>query len=196
MPTQRSITERAGKAFKEVFGKALTHHTCQTDEEWRELLDITNMTCNRLINKSGYSPIQRVLGYNPRVPGGIMTGGYNDWATTSRQGGDLQIQRAQSMRLAAAKAFHEADCSQAIRNSLHAGHRPLPDFEVGQMVYFWRKAQHQPKHNGPEYWHGPARVILVAMPSSVWVSYQGYVVKAAPEQLRHASEEETFTISE
>ena len=196
MPTQRSITERAGQAFKAVFSKAMAQHVCQTDDEWRELLDITNMTCNRLINKSGYSPIQRVLGYNPKVPGGIMTGGYNDWATTSRQGGDLQIQRAQSMRLAAAQAFHEADCSQAIRNSLHAGHRPLPNFEVGQLVYFWRKAQHQPKHNSPEYWHGPARVILVSMPSSVWVSYQGYVVKAAPEQLRHASEEETFTISE
>ena len=196
MPTQRSITERAGQAFKAVFGKALTHHVCQTDDEWRELLDVTNMTCNRLINKSGFSPIQRVLGYNPRVPGGIMTGGYNDWATTSRQGVDLQIQRSQSMRLAAAKAFHEADCSQAIRNSLHAGHRPLPNFEVGQMVYFWRKAQGRAKHDGPEYWHGPARVILVSMPSSIWVSYQGYVIKAAPEQLRHASEEETFTISE
>ena len=125
-----------------------------------------------------------------------MTGGYNDWATVTRQGGDLQLQRSQAMRLAAAKAFHEADCSQEIRNSLHAGHRPLPNFEVGQMVYFWRKAQHQPKHDSPAYWHGPARVILVAMPSSIWVSYQGYVVKAAPEQLRHPSEEETFTISE
>ena len=196
MPTQRSITERAGQAFKTIVEKAMTHYVCQTDEEWKELIDVTNMTCNRLINKSGFSPIQRVLGYNPRVSGGLMTGGYNDWATASRQGGDLQIQRSQAMRLAAAKAFHEADCSQALRNSLHAGHRPLPNYEVGQMVYFWRKAQHQPKHNGPEYWHGPARVILVSMPSSVWVSYQGYVVKAAPEQLRHASDEETFTISE
>ena len=94
------------------------------------------------------------------------------------------------------RRFMKRNCSQAIRNSLHAGHRPLPNFEVGQMVYFWRKAQHQPKHDSPAYWHGPARVILVAMPSSIWVSYQGYVVKAAPEQLRHPSEEETFTISE
>ena len=38
-----------------------------------------------------------------------MTGGYNDWATVTRQGGDLQLQRSQAMRLAAAKAFHEAE---------------------------------------------------------------------------------------
>ena len=72
------------------------------------------MTCNRLLNKSGYSPIQRVLGYSPRIPGGMLTGRGQDLATLSHAGGDVQIQQAQQMRLAAAKAFHEADCSQAL----------------------------------------------------------------------------------
>ena len=70
MPTQRSITERAGKTFKETFSKALQHYTCNTKEEWTELVDITNMMCNRLINKSGFSPVQRVLGFTPRLAGG------------------------------------------------------------------------------------------------------------------------------
>ena len=134
MPTQRSITERAGKQFKEVLSKTMMQYACQNEAEWMELIDITMMTCNRLANKSGFSPIQRVLGYTARVPGGLMTGGGNDWAALSgMSGGDVQIQRAAAMRLAAAKAFHEADCNQALRNSLHAGHRPVREFEVGQM---------------------------------------------------------------
>ena len=195
MPTQRSITERAGKSFKEVFSRACVHHECGDHDEWLQLVDITNMTCNRLLNKSGYSPIQRVLGYSPRIPGGMLSGGGQDLATLSHAGGDVQIQRAQQMRLAAAKAFHEADCSQALKNALHAGHRPVREFEPGQLVYFWRKGTDRPKKDSYIYWKGPARVVLTAPPSTVWINYKGYVVKAAPEHLRHATEEERFTLS-
>eukprot|EP00435_Cladocopium_sp_Y103_P057336 s1146_g19.t1 len=196
MPTQRSITERAGKAFKEVFSRALEHHTCTDDEEWRNLVDITMMTCNRLMNKSGFSPIQRVLGYTPRVPGGLFTGGL-DLATAGKiAGGDLAIQKSQAMRLAAARAFHEADCSQALRNALHAGPRPQREFEPGQLVYFWRKGAERALKDKPIFWRGPARVILTAMPTSVWLTYRGYVIKAAPEHLRHANEEEHLSLSE
>ena len=122
MPTQRSITERAGKSFKEVFQKTLAQHVCTNRDEWLELVDVTTMVCNRLMNKSGFSPIQRVIGYNPRVPGSQMSGGSNDLSTQSRyRVGDLQVQRSFRMRLAASKAFHEADCEQALRNVLHAG---------------------------------------------------------------------------
>ena len=196
-PTQRSITERAGKTYKTVLSKALEHYVCQSTEEWEELVDITSMVCNRLINKSGYSPIQRVLGYCPRVPGGLMTGGFNDLPTASRlHGGDQQLQVAQAMRLAAARAFHEADASQALRNALHAGARPVRNFEAGQLVYFWRKGAEHAKKDRPYYWHGPARVILTALPTTVWLTYRGYVVKASPEHVRHANQEEQFSLSE
>ena len=196
MPTQRSITERAGKFFKEIFQRAMAQHTCTSKEEWLELVDITTMVCNRLMNKSGFSPVQRVLGYTPRVPGSQFQGGANDIATQSRyRMGDLQVQRSFRMRLAASRAFHEADCEQALRNALHAGARIPQEFEAGQLVYFWRKATDRPKKNQPKYWRGPARVILVSMPTSVWVSFKGIVVKAAPEQLRHASIEDQMTLT-
>ena len=200
MPTQRGITERAGRTFKEVLRKAMLYHACSTEGEWQELVDITNMTCNRLMNKSGFSPIrfspiQRVLGYNPRIPGGLMTGGYNDWSTNGRAGEDLPMRHATEMRVAAARAFHEADCCQALRNSLHAGHRPVREFQVGQTVYFWRKGTDGPKKNGPQFWRGPARVIMVAPPTTIWLNFRGFIVKAAPEQLRHTTEEEEFTLS-
>ena len=179
-PTQRSITERAGKHFKEVLSKAMMDYACQSEVEWQNLVDITTMVCNRLINKSGYSPIQRVLGYTPRVPGGLQTGGYNDWSTVERlRAGDLQVQAAEQMRLSATKAFYEADCSQAVRNAAHAGARPVRDFEVGQMVYFWRKGTDGVKKDNQSYWRGPARVILTSPPSAIWIPYRGYVIKSS-----------------
>ena len=192
MPTQRGITERAGRNFKEVFSRTMQQYACQDEEEWRQLVDVANMTCNRLMNKSGYSPIQRVLGYSARIPGGALSGGANDLATMSLRAGDLQVQRAAEMRLAAARAFHEADCSQALKNALHAGPRQRIDYEVGQTVYFWRKGMEGAKKNAPEYWRGPCRVILTSPPNTIWVNYRGYIVKAAPEHLRLASEEETI----
>ena len=80
-------------------------------------------------------------------------------------------------------------------NALHAGHRPPRNFEPGQLVYFWRKGTDRPKKDSYIYWKGPARVVLTAPPSTVWINYKGYVVKAAPEHLRHATEEERFTLS-
>ena len=197
MPTQRSITERAGKSFKEVFSRALMHHAVQSEQDWLDLVDITSMTTNRLMNKSGYSPIQRVLGYTPRLPGGLLTGGANDLSSVSRfLIGDEQMQKVCNMRLAAAKAFLEADWSQALSNALHAGRRKPNEFHVGQVVYFWRKATEGVKKNAPRFWRGPARVVLTNPPTAVWCTFNGSLVKAALEQLRSASPEELFAVSE
>ena len=81
------------------------------------------------------------------------------------------------------------------KNALHAGPRQRIDYEVGQTVYFWRKGMEGAKKNAPEYWRGPCRVILTSPPNTIWVNYRGYIVKAAPEHLRLASEEEQFTLS-
>ena len=56
MPTQRSITERAGRSFKEVLTRTMMQVACSTHEEWLNVVDVVNMTCNRLMNKSGFSP--------------------------------------------------------------------------------------------------------------------------------------------
>ena len=94
-PTQRSLTERAGKNFKEILSRTLMEVTCKTWEEWEEAVDIVTATVNRLANKSGFSPVQRMLGYSPRIPGTLLSGGYNDQSTTSRYlAGDQQVQRS------------------------------------------------------------------------------------------------------
>ena len=64
------------------------------------------------------------------------------------------------------------------------------------MVYFWRKGTDGVKKNNQSYWRGPARVILTSPPDAIWITCRGYVIKASPEHLRSATEEETFTLSQ
>ena len=192
MPTQRAITERAGKTFKEILEKAMDNYATQSESEWRDLVDIVNMTVNRLTNKSGYSPCQRLLGYTPKMPGGLlgytpkMPGGLQflteeekkerQWANR----GDLQMQRAQTMRLAAAKAFHEIECQQAMKNAIHHGRRSIKDFEVGQTVYFWRRAPgDKASKESTRYWRGPAKVVLTSPPGAVWINFRRHIVESS-----------------
>ena len=196
-PTQRSLTERAGRTYKEVFSKTLMEVTCNNWDEWHEVVDVVTATINRLANKSGYSPIQRMLGYSPRIPGSLMSGGFNDQSTASRYAaGDLQVQRSVDLRTAAAIAYHKADCEQALRNSLHAGPRVWQHYEVGQTVYYWKKGMERGKKNHPYFWHGPAKVILTNLPTTVWVAHRGRIVKACPEHLRPIAEEEKFILTD
>lgn len=95
---------------------------------------------NRLLLKGGYSPIQRVLGFTPRLPGELMAGREPRLSrSTPTPPGDLTIHRSMELRKAAAKAFFEADCQQAIEQALEAGPRPWRSFEPGQIVYFFRQ---------------------------------------------------------
>ncbi|CAE7370323.1 unnamed protein product [Symbiodinium necroappetens] len=139
-PTQRGLTERAGGVFKDILYKSMIDYHCQSREEWKELVDIACMTRNRLLLRGGYSPIQRVIGYTPRLPGGLLTGGADDHTHAARMVvGDREVVRSMKMRKAAAVAFHAADCDQALRAATLAGPRKVFDFEVGQLVYFWRR---------------------------------------------------------
>ena len=136
-------------------------------------------TINRLSNKSGFSPVQRMLGYSPRIPGTNLSGGFNDHSTASRyRAGDLQVQRAVNLRRAAAVAYHQADCNPSpIRNALHAGTRKWHHYEVRQTVFYWRKGMQRAKQDNTSFWHGPAKVFLTklaydGMGSSPWKDSQ------------------------
>ena len=195
-PTQRGLTERAGGIFKNILYKSMMDYSCQSREEWLELVDVACMVRNRLLLRAGYSPIQRVIGYSPRLPGGLLSGGDHDhMAADLIRIGDQGAVRAMKMRKAAAIAFHEADCDQALRAAALGGPRRFQNFEVGQAVYFWRRGAGTHKKTRDSYWHGPGRVLMTDLPNAVWISFNGTLVKAAPERVRHATPEEDLTIS-
>ena len=195
-PTQRGLTERAGGLFKDLLYKAMATYSCSNLKEWQELVDVTCMVRNRLLLRGGYSPIQRVLGFTPRLPGGLLTGGEHDIAVADLQRiGDVDAHRAMRMRKAAAVAFHESDCDQAIRAAALAGRRRFQNFEVGHAVYYWRRGAGTSKKTRSSYWHGPGRILLTNLPSTVWIAHGNSVIKASPERVRIATEEESLSIS-
>ncbi|CAE7350468.1 RE1 [Symbiodinium sp. CCMP2456] len=111
------------------------------------------------------------------------------------QAGDLGVARATQMRKAAAIAFHEADCDQALRAAALAGPRKHHNFEVGQAAFFWRRGAGTTKKDRESYWAGPGRIIMTSLPNAVWISHQGTLIKAAPERVRLATEEESLSLS-
>ena len=82
-PTQNSITEREGKSFKMIFYKALHEYGEINDiHEAYEMIATTTMMKNRLSHRGGYSPVHRVLGMTPHMPGEIMRGDDGNHAHT------------------------------------------------------------------------------------------------------------------
>ena len=196
-PQQRSITERHGKTFKYILLKAMDTYNCETMQEWEDLVDVTSMTKNRMMSVSGFSPFQRVIGFNPVVPGNLLSG--NDGRPAEPPNpkvGDLAIERSMKMRMAASQAFLEADASNSLRRAITSGPRPLVDYEIGEMVYFFRMGANKRLKFDASYWQGPARVVMTDPPNTIRLSYQGHLVKASPERIRRASTEENMAMSQ
>lgn len=206
-PTQNSITEREGGAFKNMFSKAsLDYGPTEDPHEIAELIDTVTMCKNRLTHIGGYSAMHRVFGYTPAMPGDILM--HRDQESNHAhdslmQIGDITLQKQARMRECAGKAFFASECANAIRRAVASGHRKTDNFEVGQLVYFWstghfnkvatrHSAARKPNH---AFWHGPCRVIATQYPTSIYIAYQGRLVKAAPEQCRMCSRDEDAACS-
>ena len=183
-PSQRAITERHGKTIKFMLRKAMDEFNCENMKDWEDLVDVVGMMKNRLMLKNGFSPIQRDIGYMPRIPGGLLTGDAGNEAFHSQaKMGERGVARAMKIRKAAAKAFMEADCEDALRRAIAAGPRTVCDFDIGEVVYFYRMGANKKLKFDPKYWQGPGRIAMIDQPNTIWIAYQGYLVKAAPENL-------------
>ena len=207
-PTQNSITEREGGAFKTMFSKAsLDYGPTEDPLEIAELIDVVVMCKNRLTHIGGYSAMHRVFGYTPAMPGDVLK--HRDQESNHAHDslmhlGDITLQKQARMRECAGKAFFASECANAIRRAVASGHRKTDNFEVGQLVYFWstghfnkvatrHSAARRPNH---AFWHGPCRVVATQYPTSIYIAYQGRLVKAAPEQCRLCSRDEDASCSD
>ena len=154
------------------------------------------MTKNRLLQNNGFSPMQKAFGFSTRIPGGLLSGDDGNRALPSRvRMGDLSVGRAMRMRKAAAQAFVEADADAALRRAIETGPRPMEGYNVGEMVYFFRNGADKARKFSPGFWCGPAKIVTVDQPCTIWVTYQSTLVKASPERKRRASLEENLTVS-
>jgi hypothetical protein len=194
---QRGKIERRISFFKDLMVRVIYELGIETDEDerliWQAVTQVTQ-TLNTHIFESDYCPYQSVFGRMPRQVTSLISSpgvlGAHDAISN-----DATAANAEACRAAALKAFYELDCSKAIRESMTHGRvggskRPI---KPGDVVYFWRDSKTGTQSKTSQRltgWQGPAIVLFRLGTSSFWVSYGFTIMLVAPEQCRHASQDE------
>lgn len=187
VPWQNSRTEKAGDIFKTRL-ETVIHETTTAilEEDFVCAVAETAAAHNRYFNRSGYSPYQRAFGSLPRLPGSLLSDDALDKILVHASAGDA-VRRSWEIRDAAARAWHRQQDGEAIKRALGTRTRTtdLKEFKQGDLVYVWRNI---PGYKG---WTGPGTVIADSN-NTLWISLRGYLVKAAKEQVRVATSEESL----
>ena len=194
---QRGKIDRRISVFKDLMVRVIYELGIETDEDerliWQAVTQLTQ-TLNTHIFESGYCPYQCVFRRMPRQVTSLISSpgvlGAHDAISNGATAAN-----AEACRAAALKAFYELDCSKAIRESMTHGRvggskRPI---KPGDVVYFWRDSKTGTQSETSQRltgWQGPAIVLFRLGTSSAWVSYGFTIMLVAPEQCRHASQDE------
>ena len=141
-----------------------------------------NVAKNSMSRKHGFAPYQHVFGSDLRVPGLISEAADQVPFNTGVVHASDWFQRSHEMRAAARRAMVNIDEDLKVRRAID--HRTRPSrgpYEVGQLVYYWRRP---PGENKKGIWKGPARVIGFYDAARIWVSHGNKVIRCSPEHLR------------
>ena len=197
---QVGIVESAIKSTKAVMSalceefKDMSAEECFAKAMW---------ACNARDTHCGYSPLQHAMGRAPDEWGRLFDSEVQSFPINSQEmvdGGFGGSIRAMAL---AEQAFLKDQAEQRLARAQAAGHRPLKSFVPGDLVFYWRRqVAGREKERGFTIgsFVGPARVLAVETRtdeagnlrpgSCVWLHRGGRLIRAAPEQLRLASERE------
>ena len=118
------------------------------------------LTCaarNRLHNARGFSPVQRVFGTTPHMPGSLDEE-YFTVGEQSMRTEESAILDDMRMRQDACEAYHQANLSEKLRATMLARSRPVRrQYALGEWVYYWRTAKDSKLVKA--HWHGPGMVV-------------------------------------
>lgn len=177
---QPSMKGRIGRAidfWKDIFSKVKAELNLTKNDDMQMIGSMINWACNNHIRKNGFTPYQYMLGRSPRVPGSltaVMEDGVLNLPAHDRILHNEPARRAESVRLAASKAFFELDSDEAARRALTARTRPLRQPYVEGQVVYWFRAQGtrtmSKRLQQETGWHGPALVLKQEGHSHVYIS--------------------------
>ncbi|OLP86861.1 Copia protein [Symbiodinium microadriaticum] len=197
-PWQAGKTERAGSHFKWVYDKARDSTFVSSWEEIKTLmLEVDESARNRYGNRSGFSPMQRQIGHNLRLPGSLLSDDHLDPSLVIQSSGE-EMRRVLEIRKAAQEAYMKSQVETAITKAKNARVRIQVEFLPGETVYVYRQPKERKRRHvmTPEAhesrkatWVGPGVVLAVEKPS-LWISMKGELWKVSQEQCRHATSEE------
>ncbi len=151
----------------------------------------------------GFSPLQHAFGRNPDKQGNLHDEGFPDFPILTEKGVSAEFGNDVKAMHAAEQCFLREQADQRLKRAALSGSRKPKDFFPGDLVFYWRKQvtkNHGASKFGSGKFIGPARVLAtetrkdtdgaVRAGSIVWLYRAGRLIKAAPEQLRPASERE------
>ena len=158
-----------------------------------ELLSLSLAAKNEMHSLKGYSPNQWVFGqHKNRIQSYLQHG--NHLPTSSVRNNSETFEEALQRSNAARQTFLKADSRRRVLRAARGHARKTQEFEMGQLVYFYRKGRNNTsKHEAG--WHGPARVVAIekqgdgqqnqTQGSVIWIVHATILYRCAPEQLRH-----------
>lgn len=164
----------------------------QNQLDVHELLSLSVAAKNNMHNIRGYSPNQWAFGQNFSRIGSFLQQCENLPLQSARENPTFEenVQRENH----AQRLFLKVDARRRISKALHSKCRPLREFVVGDLIYYYRKGVGEGSRYGGQ-WFGPARVLAQekttdydegqSSGSVVWVSHKGVLLRCSPEQLRH-----------
>ena len=164
----------------------------QNQLDAHELLSLSVAAKNNMHNIRGYSPNQWAFGQNFSRITSFLQQCENLPLQSARE--DVTFEENIQRETRAQELFLKVDARRRISKALHSKCRPLREFVVGDLVYYYRRGVGQGSRYGGQ-WFGPARVLAQekttdydegqSSGSVVWVSHKGVLLRCSPEQLRH-----------
>ena len=142
---------------------------------------------NRLSNRSGNSPLQRVFGIGHHLLSEMTSGDIHapdpiyDLAET-----DASFEESRQIREAAMKAYAEVSIRDRIEDSVHARPRTQTVLRADDVIMVWKTKP--PSKRGR--WVGPG-VCIGTHRGSVWVNMRGSLRKCSQFQCKLATTEES-----
>ena len=211
-PFENGVTERRGGLFKDLYYKTRELVQPQNPVEVETMIFEVSWALQTLVNRSGFSPAQRVLGRQPQVALEALSD-HGLYHLSSSQ--DRAWAEAERIRRAAREALVQLDAKERLSRARRS--RPRRELEKrqfveGEPVMLWRQGR-----RGALAKVGPCFVVL-QRDHTVWVTRRGELYKChvsqvfpmgslerqgleaipldllqAKEQLRYNSEKLTYT---
>ena len=187
-PWQNGRTERHGDIFKHLFAKALYLYPSRDLGQLRTMIAECNAAKNRMSNRSGYSPLQRVFGFTTRLPADLTSDDkYAPDIVFDAASCDVSFEQAREIRKAAMQAHALVSVRDRVDHAVRARHRRPAEIKPHDLVMVWKV--HNPSISKRGKWVGPGTCIGVSR-GSVWVNMRGSLWKCAQVQCKVATTEE------
>ena len=157
-PWQNSVVERHGGLSKMAIDKACSLEVPTTEVEVNELIDFTFAELSRRVGSAGFSPGQRVIGRQLRLPSSLLKNDFLDPYMIA-QDANHEMRRSEAVRMSAAHGCVVAADRRAMSTASNSRQRkPQRALVAGEPVFIHRRK------DGAKGWCGPGVCVLSEEP--------------------------------